>query len=183
MSEQAAPDAPDNTEDEQAPDLVAEAEEQTAEEESDELEAVQEGDSELVRKLRREAKNYRTRLREAEEQIKQLTNAAEVAAATVEDYHRGEIERIASEADMLHPEDLWLKHQVQDFRGAGTEHGNGERVSEEQVKKVVAELRRSRPEWFKAWPHFPQGPQGLPPMAQRQTTFGEALKKAGAGRG
>lgn len=183
VSEQAAPDAPDNnTEDDEAPDLVAEADEQTAEEEADDLTREQADDTDTVRKLRREARNYRTRLRQAEEQIRELTNAADAAREAVNGYHRDDAERIAKEEGLLHPEDFWLHYDLErilDGEGAASLEQR-----QQIVRDALGELRKSRPEWFDdqyAALRFPRGAQAMS-GPQQQTTFGQALKKAGAGR-
>lgn len=175
---QAEPEAPvDDTED-TTPTAVEQADAEVEDDTADALSAEQEDDSDLVRKLRAESRKYRQRLREQEAVTGEAQTQRDHALATLESYERRDIERIAKEAGMLAPEDLWMVEQIQRFRE------DGQAVEEAAVLEVAAEMKKSRPHWFEevdgSWPVAPQGPRGVPYSAP--PSFGTALGRAGAGK-
>lgn len=176
-TEETAPDAPvDDTE--EHTDAVAEAEAEVEEGVAEDLSESRDDDSELVKRLRAEARKYRQRLRDEEGRANGLQAQLDRSHLTLETYDRREAERIASEEGMLHPEDLWNTAQIADFRSEASEDGVAPLVVvESKVKDALRRLRSDRPTWFKQ--PFRHGP-GLAYVGPEESTFGQALNRAGA---
>jgi hypothetical protein len=121
-------------------------------ERTDDLQAPAEG--EAVRdtaalERSREAANYRTRLRAAEEQLGQRDAALDAMRADVDRLHRAEAERLADA--MGNPADLWLVADLSDVRD------DAGRLDAEKVKAKVAEVVKERPAWRRRTVSFDGG--------------------------
>jgi hypothetical protein len=114
-----------------------------------------------MKQVREEAKRYRLRLRDAEQERATLQGR-------VDRHDRAAVERVAGER-LAAAEDVWLVHDVADFRG---EDGS---LDENAVRERATELAEQRPHWRKpAGPGFDGGVRR--PVAQPES-FGSALKE------
>jgi hypothetical protein len=98
-----------------------------------------------------EAARYRRRLREVERERDRLTG-------TLERYQRAQVERIAQEAGMAVPGDLWAVGG--DL--AALVHDDGA-VDAEAVSTLVTDILGARPTWRTVvFPDLGQGARGMP---------------------
>lgn len=108
----------------------------------------------------REAANYRTRLRAAEAEVEQRERVIVGLREEVDRLHRAEAERIAGEASMASPGDLWLVTDLADLRD---EAG---RLDVEKVNAKVDGVLADRPSWRVRVPSFDGGARQTPPQSR-----------------
>jgi hypothetical protein len=107
--------------------------------------------TEPVDTLSAEAARYRRRLRAVEGERDHL-------AGVVERYQRAEVERLAADAGMARPGDLWVVGT--DLAGLLGDDGA---VDAEAVSTLVADILSERPTWrIAVFPDLGQGARGIP---------------------
>lgn len=124
-----------------------------------------EGDSDDVAQLRREAGNYRRQLRAAETERDQLRTR-------IDEFERGEVERIAQGAGAAVPNDIWLLIQsLDELRVDGA-------LNTDRARERIDGILKERPSWKRPPAPEPSGgsrlgnglarPSGLYDLLQRR---------------
>jgi len=106
-----------------------------------------EGDPPDVAAVRREAANYRRRLRDVELERDQLRGR-------VDEFERGTVERIAANAGMSTPADVWLL--IPDLEQLRTDG----QLNPDAVRERIAAILSERPSWRRPRPDYGSGARG-----------------------
>ena len=121
-----------------------------------------------VSKLKKEAANYRHKLRDAEAERDRL-------ATRITDYDRAEVERqVTGQGGLQNAADFWLAVQLDDLRD---EQGA---LDPAKVKAARDRILSEHPHWREPGPSFDGGARE--PAPAPGPSFGEALKSGGTGR-
>ena len=130
---------------------------------ADENPSADQGDRTELSAVRREAANYRRRLRDTEAERDELR-------ARVDDYDRREVERLAADR-LIDPRDLWAMTTVDGLRGDdGT-------IDLEKARDEIGRVVQARPHWAKPMPDLHQGARQTAQEGPR-SPFGQVIKGA-----